>query len=65
MYLMTSIKFDLTFFVDNCVRFISNFNVKHFKIVKRIWQYVRTIKNKKIKYHISFKLDLIEYVDSN
>ena len=65
MYLMISIKFDLTFSVHNCARFMSNFNAKHFKAAKRIWQYVRTIKNKKIKYHISFKLNLIEYVDSN
>ena len=65
MYLMTSIKFDLTFSVDNCARFMSNFNVKHFKAAKRIWQYVRTIRNKEIKYHINFKLNLIEYVDSN
>ena len=65
IYLMTSIKFDLTFFVDNCVRFMSNFNAKHFKIAKRIWQYVRTTKNKKIKYHINFKLNLIEYVNLN
>ena len=36
MYLMISIKFDLTFFVDNCARFMSNFNAKHFKIAKRI-----------------------------
>ena len=35
MYLMTSIKFDLTFFVDNCARFMSNFNAKHFKVAKR------------------------------
>ena len=36
IYLMTSIKFDLTFFVDNCVRFMNNFNAKHFKVTKRI-----------------------------
>ena len=36
IYLMISIKFDLIFFVDNCARFINNFNAKHFKAAKRI-----------------------------
>ena len=36
MYLMTSIKPDLTFPVDNCARFMSNSSAKHFKAAKRI-----------------------------
>ena len=36
MYLMTSIRFDLIFSIDNCARYMSYSNAKHFKVVKRI-----------------------------
>ena len=64
MYLITTTKLDLTFSVDNCVRFMNNFSSKHFEAIEPIWQYVRTIKNKKLKYRTSdIELNLIEYVD--
>ena len=36
IYLITITKFDLTFFVNNCVRFMNNFSSKHFKAIERI-----------------------------
>ena len=65
MYLMTSTRPDLAFPVGNCARFMSNPSAEHFKAAERIWQYVRTTRNRGIKYHTSFKLDLIGYVDSD
>ena len=36
MYLMTAIRLDLTFAVDNCARFMSNSSSEHFKTIERI-----------------------------
>ena len=44
---------------------MNNLNSEYFKTIEQIWQYVRTIKNKKLNYQISIELNLIKYIDFN
>jgi len=50
MYLMTATRPDIAFSVSNCARFMSNPNKEHFNALNRIWQYVKTTKNKGSRY---------------
>ena len=65
MYLITAIKSDLAFSISNCARYISNSNAEHYKVLKRIWQYIRTTQNKDILYQSVEKSILKDYVDSD
>ena len=63
---MTAIRSNLTFSVCNYARYMSNSSAKHFKALNRVWQYIRTIKNKDLRfYEKSNKSKLIDYVDSD
>jgi hypothetical protein len=65
MYLMTATRPDLAFPIGNCARFMSNSSAEHFKAVQRIWQYIRTTKNRGLKYQAKEELNLVGYVDSD
>ncbi len=67
MYLMTATRPDIAFSVSNCARFMSNPNKEHFNALNRIWQYVKTTKNKGLLYESSddITLTLKGYVDSD
>ena len=64
MYLITSTRLDLAFAVSNCAKYMSNPNKEHFNTLNRIWQYLRTTKEKELLYNKS-NPKLIGYVDSN
>jgi len=66
MYLMTATRPDIAFSVSNCARFMSNPNKEHFNALNRIWQYVKTTKNKGLLYESSDDfLTLKGYVNSD
>ena len=66
MYLMTVTRPNIAFSVSNYARFMSNSNKKHFNALNRIWQYVKTTKNKALLYESSDEyLTLKGYVDSD
>ena len=62
---MTAIKSDLAFLINNCVKYMSNFNTEHYKALKRIWQYIKIIQNKDILYQSVEKSMLKDYINSN
>ncbi len=63
---MTATRLDIAFSVSNCARFISNSNKEHFNALNRIWQYIKTTKNKGLLYKSSDEyLTLKNYVDSD
>ena len=64
---MTSTRPDIAYAVNNCARYISNPSKDHYKALERIWQYIRTTKNKGIIYssNNNIKPKLVGYIDSN
>ena len=61
---MTFTKLDLTYTISNCVKYINSSNKEHLNALKRLWQYLCTIKNQELLYQ-DFSSKLSEYIDNN
>ena len=66
MYLMTVTRPDLTFPIDQLVRYIRNLHDTHFKTFQRIWKYLQGTKNLGLIYKSDSKMSMLrDYIDSN
>ena len=62
---MTFTKSDIAFAINKCAKYMLNSSKKHYNALNRIWQYIKTIKNRGILYKSSNIPELINYVNSD
>ena len=65
MYLMTSTKSDIAFVINNCVKYMLNSSKEHYNALNRIWQYIKTIKNRGILYKSNDIPELLGFINSD